>query len=575
MAHDRTVTEPAPPADVTKANQESAQEIADETPARCPEQLVTKTKNPAPSLAESPVPEEKPHQKILDSAMEFIQVSSDYWERGDLENAIDALDQAYAIILTVDAHDARPEILQQKEDLRFTISKRIAEVYASRFTVVNGDHKAIPMDMNPHVEKAIALFKGKDKNFFRNAYLRSGRYRQAIIREIKKAGLPEELSWLPLIESGFKTKALSRARALGMWQFIASTGYKFGLKRDKWVDERMDITRSTTAAIAYLKELHKIFGDWTTVLAAYNCGEGRVLKVIRTQSINYLDNFWDLYERLPRETAFYVPRFMAVLHIVHDPEKYGITLPPVDSAVVYDTVTIDKQVHLKTVAEHLDVSYKDLKVLNPALRQQCTPDRPYDLNVPREKGEILLAELDNIPEWRPPVSAYVIHRVRRGDSLSVIARRYRTSMRKIMAMNNLRRANYLKVGWRLKIPTRGVSYAAEPAGRTMAGKRPESYVVRKGDSLWKLAKRFGTTTKAIQTLNHLPNSRLKIGQVLKMPEGSASFTMKTKHYRVRKGDSAYLIASKYQMSLSEFLSINCLTPRSTIYPGQLLLVKAQ
>ncbi len=519
-------------------------------------------------------------QETLDLALEFCQTSNDYWQRGDLENALDALDQAYSLILSVNSRDASPELLQQKDDLRFTISKRIAEVYASRFTVANGDHKAIPLDMNPHVERAISLFQGSERTFFLNAYRRSGRYRPAIVRALKEAGMPEELSWLPLIESGYKTKALSRARALGMWQFIASTGYKFGLSRDQWVDERMDIEKSTAAAIAYMKELHQIFGDWATVLAAYNCGEGRVLKVISRQRINYLDNFWDLYTKLPSETAFYVPKFLAVLHIVNNPEAYGITLPPLDEELQYETATVDKRVHLKTIAKNLDVGYEDLKDLNPALRQLCTPDRPYDIKVPRGKGELLLANIDALPVWTPPTPAYVIHKVRRGDTLSVIAKKYRTSVSKIKAANGLRRDDYLKVGWKLRIPTKGSAYAGvQPAAQptyAVSGKNSMNYVVRKGDSLYKIARQFDTTIRAIQTLNHLTNADLRIGQHLRIPTSAASVAFtKTKPYKVRKGDSAYEIASKHQMSLADFLSINCLTPRSTIYPGQTLLVRAQ
>jgi len=308
-------------------------------------------------------------QELIDAALAYCQASNDFWQQGELDNAIDALDKAYSLVLQIEGADA--EILQEKEDLRITISKRIIEVYASRFTVANGTHKAIPLIMNSHVENALASFKGKERDFFLDAYARSGRYRPAIVSALNEAGLPEELSWLPLIESGFRVKALSKARALGMWQFIASTGYKYGLNRDTYIDERMDPEKSTKAAIAYLTELHKIFGDWITALAAYNCGEMRVLKLINSQKINYLDNFWDLYQQLPSETASYVPRFLAILHIINNPEEHGFTLPPLESEIEYENVTINKQVQLKTIAEHLDININNLKDLNPELRQDC------------------------------------------------------------------------------------------------------------------------------------------------------------------------------------------------------------
>jgi membrane-bound lytic murein transglycosylase D len=256
-------------------------------------------------------------EDMLDLALEYCEAANSFWERGELDSAVDALDKAYALILDVETDDD-PNLLQQKEDLRLTISKRIVEVYASRYTVATGISKAIPLAMNVHVLKELESFKTREKDFFLIAYRRSGKYRPGIVKALREAGFPEELSWLPLIESGFKVRALSTARALGMWQFIASTGYRFGLKRDNWIDERMDFEKSTQAAIAYLRELHQIFGDWTTALAAYNCGEYAVLNRIKTQKINYLDHFWDLYEKLPRETAAYVPRFMAVIHIVNN-----------------------------------------------------------------------------------------------------------------------------------------------------------------------------------------------------------------------------------------------------------------
>ncbi len=499
------------------------------------------------SQATAPKPRKKSGQEMLDSALEFCQTANYFWERGELDSALNALDQAYSLILKIN-HEDDSDILQQKEDLRFTISKRIIEVYTSRFTVANGYKKPIPLVMNRHVERALSLYKGRDRQFFLDAYRRSGKYRPAIVSALKEAGLPEELSWLPLIESGFKIRALSRARALGLWQFVASTGYKFGLTRDHWVDERMDPERSTQAAIAYLKELHQIFGDWATVLAAYNCGEGRVLRCIRRQRINYLDNFWDLYERLPIETVFYVPKFMAVLHILNDPKAHGFDLAPVDQEIETDTVTFDKQVHLKAVSKHLRVPYKLLQDLNPALRRNCTPNRPYSLKVPKGEGEVLLSKLDDIPVYRPPVPDYVMHRVRRGECLSVIAERYRTSVRAIMALNGLRSSHYIKVGWRLKIPTRrrytSRRKPSPPVSMQMRGEHIE-YVVRRGDSLWRIANRFTTTTKAIRSLNNLTSARLHIGQVLLIPqEVNDSTAVRTPGDTVPKGNSAAMTAQK-------------------------------
>ena len=457
------------------------------------------------------------NQRLLDSAIDFYQIAQESWEGGDFDGALDSLDESYSLILKVDDH-FDSTIMQQKEDLRFTISKRIMEVYASRFSVVAGNQKAIPLIMNTHIEKALKSFTGREKKFFLDSYVRSGKYRPAIVEALKEEGLPEELSWLPLIESGYQTRALSRARALGMWQFIASTGYKFGLERNDWIDERMDPEKSTRAAIAYLKELHGIFGDWTTALAAYNCGEGNVLKAIKRQKIKYLDDFWDLYTSLPRETASYVPRFLAVLHIINDPAAHGVTLPPVEEPVRVNKITVSKQMDLKKVAQNIGSSYQEMKSLNPELRKNVTPGTSYDLKVPAGKGEVLLAQLPAIPVWVAPTPSYVVHRVRRGESLSVIACRYGTSVRAIMNMNGLRRSSYIKQGWKLKVPTGKRTYKTQYSAKATKGSgNSQEFVVRKGDSLWKIANRFGTTTKALKSLNHMQTTRLDIGQVIMIP----------------------------------------------------------
>ena len=527
------------------------------------------------NLKMSPPVEKKP-QTILDEALDYCELSQNLWQQGELDSALEALDQAYALILGLQDIEADTKLTQQKEDLRFLISKRILEIYASRHIVVNGDYNAIPIDINHYVQAEIDLFtKGIESDSFKAAYIRSGRYRAFIVKELKKAGLPEELSWLPLIESGYKVNALSKARALGLWQFIPSTGYKFGLTRNTYVDNRMDPSKSTQAAITYLKELHQIFGDWSTVLAAYNCGEGRVLRVIRSQNINYLDNFWDLYQKLPRETARYVPRFIATLHIMKDPAKYGLDTVALDLPIQYETTTISKQVHLKQVAKAINVSEAALKTLNPELRYEITPPERYSLNVPPGTGSTLLAALADIPVYRPPQSKYVYHRVRRGDTVSTIARRYHTSVGRIARANRLSRRYTIVVGQKLKIPTKGSTVAQAPKSRKQVAAATH-HKVRKGDSLWNIARRYGTTTNDIKRLNGLRGTTLSIGQVL-MIDGTAKSPSpdrkELKSYRVRSGDSPYQIAKKNDMSLAYFLQVNRLTPRSKIYPGQKVYVE--
>jgi membrane-bound lytic murein transglycosylase D len=519
----------------------------------------------------------KEGQPLLDEALDFIEVAQSNWHKGELDKALEALDSAYELILGVDTQQD-VKLIQQKEDLRFLISKRILEIYASRNIVVSGLHDEIPMEMNVHVEKELKRFTGIEKRFFIESYVRSGQYRPYILKALRQAGLPEELSWLPLIESGFKVKALSRARALGLWQFIPSTGYKFGLNRDRFVDERLDFIKSTDAAIAYLKELHSIFGDWATVLAAYNCGEGRVLKVIRTQNVNYLDNFWDLYQRLPGETARYVPRFFATLHIIKNPEKYGLTDIEIEKPLVYTTASINRQVQLKDISKATGMDIKDLKALNPELRYSLVPSESYTLRIPKGTEEDLLAKIDTIPTSRLPQPAFVYHRVRRGQTLSTIARRYRTSVRAIMRANNMRRSHYIRTGKRLKIPSRGYTMAQQAQRSTERTSVPSSGVhyVRKGDSLWIIAKRYGTTVSKIRRLNAMSSSRLHIGQALKIPgfkPGPLPDTSKLSTYSVKHGDSPYTIAQKHNMTVGRLLRINKLTPRSKIYPGQKLFIE--
>ena len=570
------------------------EEECNENDIESPMELTVQEPFPAPQSKhlEQPTfaeyPKVTPGQKSLDEALEFCEASQEFWQKGELDQALDALDQAYQLILSTNA-DA-PDLFQQKEDLRFMISKRILEIYASRNIVVTGTHEAIPVILNDHVKREIKRFTGVERAFFKASYRRSGKYRSMIIKELKKAGLPEALSWLPLIESGFKVKAYSKSRALGLWQFIPSTGYKFGLKRTRFIDERMDPHKSTLAAIAYLKELHRIFGDWTTVLAAYNCGEGRVLRTIQRQNINYLDNFWDLYDRLPQETARYVPRFLATLHIVNHFKQCGFNPNDLLSPINIEFVEISRQVHLKNIAKRLQLPATTLYELNPELRYRLLPNEPYSLKIPKGKKQKLIATISSIPISSLPGSArsgYRYHRVRRGDTLSTIAKKYRVRVRDIKSANRIR-GNRIIAGKRLKIPYRGYAkkkYHAKrssPKYKKDVSKRNKSHGyqlvnhrVQKGDSLWNLARKYGTTTKNIVRTNHLSTTQLKIGQRLKIPANQRkSIKRQHKHkYRVKRGDSPFQIAMKYNMTLAEFLRINRLSPGSKIFPGQIVYVE--
>jgi len=526
------------------------------------------------SEAETDQTVSKDPEANLEEALDFCQAAQDFWQKGELDSAIEALDQAYDLILTVDAGDI-PKLIQQKEDIRFMISKRILEIYASRHIVVNGNHFAIPITLNHHVQRQIKNFSiGREKDFFLRSYHRSGKYRAYIVEELKKAGLPVELSWLPLIESGFKVNAFSKARALGLWQFISSTGYKFGLKRTKYIDERLDYVKSTRAAIAYLKELHNIFGDWTTVLAAYNSGENRVLRVIRNQNINYLDNFWDLYRQLPRETAQYVPRFLAALHMVRNPKKYGLDPAKIDPPLKYETVIISRQAHLKQIAHKIGIPEKKLRELNPELRYRIVPNSQYSLRVPPGFGKPLLAVIGKLPLAANPGPAYIYHRVRRGETLGTIARRYRTSISSIAIANGIPKRKYKKIvaGKRLKIPQKGIIYQPKPA-QTSKSPKVLFHTVKRGDSLWNLAKQYKTTTQKIQKLNKLSGTQLHVGQRLKIVDKNRKpSTIGLRTYLVKRGDTPFKIAKEYRMPLERLLQLNGLSPRSKIYPDQQLYI---
>jgi len=455
---------------------------------------------------------------LLEEALSTYQDALAIWERGNQDSALQALDEAYSLILKAQLPADSP-LCQEKNDLRLLIAQKIQQIYASRLVVIGDNHKTIPLAENKDVNQEILSFQAKEKRQFEEAYMRSGFYREMILEELRKEGLPDELCWLPLIESWFKVKALSKARALGLWQFISSTGYRFGLKRDRWIDERMDPLKSTRAAVKYLAELHAFFGDWTTALAAYNCGEIRVQNVIRTQRINYLDNFWDLYRQLPPETARFVPRFIAAALIIKNPEKYGFELPQPYPPLQFEAVTVNHPFRLAALAASLGVDASELTFLNPELRFESTPGYDYTLRVPVGCGDKTLVALNTIPRWIPPEAQFIWHYVRRGETISTIAQKYRTTVSAVARANGLRSVNIIRPGQRLKIPGRGA---------------------------------VSTSAQLDPNLSLVPGEKVA--------------------YTIQQGDTLFSIARKFAMKLEDFLALNGLSSEATIYPGQKVLV---
>ncbi|MFQ5933897.1 MAG: transglycosylase SLT domain-containing protein, partial [Dehalococcoidia bacterium] len=303
----------------------------------------------------------------------------------------------------------------------------------------------VPIELNRRVERFVDLFSTKKRDEIAKALERSGRY-LPLMREIfAEKGLPLDLVNLAYIESSFKLYAYSRARAVGLWQFIRGTGRKYGLTTNWWVDERRDPVKASAAAADYLSDLYAMFQSWPLAIAAYNSGEGKVKRAIRRQRTT---NFWKL--KLPRETRYFVPAFMAMTIISKDPEEYGFE-PPVEQPWQVDQVALPQPTDLRLLAKAAGVSTKELKELNPELRRLVTPPQEgYLLNLPPGSKATFLEALEQLPQVRRVV--WRQHRIRRGEALSTIARRYRTTITVLMEMNHLKNPHRIRAGIRITVP---------------------------------------------------------------------------------------------------------------------------
>jgi len=356
---------------------------------------------------------------------------------------------------------------------------------------------------------------------------RAGRYLHYIVERVEARGMPTEIALLPAIESAYKPHAYSRARAAGLWQFIPSTGRNYGLKQNWWYDGRRDVVEATDAALDYLEKLHQQFnGDWHLALAAYNAGERKIERTIERNERNGKDTDYLSLDSLKRETRHYVPKLIAVVNIVRDPAHYGVKLTPIPNQPYFDAVEIDGQVDIGVVADVSGVPVRELHSLNPGFRRWATdPQGPHRLLVPHGSKDAITLALANLPaSKRVPYGHYS---VRRGDTLGGIASRHGLSVAALRSTNKLN-GNLIRAGQDLLIPLSSRSIASAslerpaPAASTAttasaSGKRQFVHLVRPGDTLYAIARRYNVYVHQIASWNNLEtDSVLSLGQKLKI-----------------------------------------------------------
>jgi len=383
---------------------------------------------------------------------------------------------------------------------------------------------------NELVQEWMAYFCGPGRKHFDRWLERKAEIEPVVTAILAEAGLPPELLYMSVIESGLNAHARSRVGAVGYWQFMPGTARHFSLRSDTWVDERRDLDRSTRAAATYVTQLYNYFQDWSLVLAAYNAGEGRVDRVIRRAGHR---DFWRL--PLPAETRNHIPKFIAAYRIARDPTRYGFAdIAPTPFAC--DTVRVDDATDLKVIARCAGVPADTVRALNPALVRGVTPPggRSWTVRIPVGTGELCRQKLAEIPPAERVV--WTRHTVRKGDTLGGIARRYGTTVEQLREANRLSRSGLIHPGNVLQIPQGAggaapVAVAAAPkpavgkgkakgAGARAAVGVPDgfeqvTYSVRRGDTLGSIARKLGVSLDHLRLVNHLKRSSvIRPGQQL-------------------------------------------------------------
>ncbi len=370
----------------------------------------------------------------------------------------------------------------------------------------------IPLTLNAKVEYFISFFQGSGRNSFSRWLSRSERYIPMMKEVLKKNSLPEDLVYLAMIESGFSPHAYSVAAAVGPWQFISSTGKRYALRIDQWIDERRDPLKSSVAAALYLKELYDLFNkDWYLAAAGYNAGENKILRAIGMYNSR---DFWQLSRGsyLKRETKDYVPKLLAAAIIAKDPARYGFADIAYLPAIEFDTVSIPSRTDLELVGKLIGVPYQTLKDLNPELRRWSTPpDYPdYELKIPKGDKAIFDTEYAKVAEKDRYTEkiVFVRHKMKRKETLESVASAYNTSVENLVELNHLTKKSRLR-GKAILVPVVADSarlIAATPApetNKTTAREFNKYYTVKKGDTIRSLARRFKVSERILSAWNNV------------------------------------------------------------------------
>lgn len=433
---------------------------------------------------------------------------------------------------TLAGHNYEPAPIESFAGLTFPVDPKVKQQVQREVQSVRSD---LPLVSNDYVAGVITYFQNRGRGFIGKVLSRAGLYQPLISEALRKEGLPLDLIYVAGAESSFNPFALSRAGAKGIWQLMLGRAIEYGLRKDRWVDEREDPEKSTLAAIRHLKDLYQQFGDWYLAIAAYNCGPGNVQKAI--ERTGYAD-FWSLRKlgALPRETENYVPIILATALIAKDPQAYGFDVQP-ESPLATDQVVVSVPTDLRLVAQIMDHPVEELIRLNPSLLRWTTPanDPQFVLNLPPGTKEAYEQGVASIPPdkriwWRA-------HKVEQGETLSSISKKFRISPVTLAEANHVERNMPLAEGARLVIPMAPGNESSLTRIRERGPRRPYRYRVRPGDTLELIADRFDVTPYEIRRWNNLKSSRIVAGKTLKVYVVGGGGGRYYRHHRRRRGSA--------------------------------------